>query len=274
MKRVTKVFLAFFALVFLFSGCEDDVVTSELVLDFSKTGVIEIHLFAQLNKQELGMQHVPNGKKVLFSIDYEEFNPDATTGQWTHVGEVNNGVVLVESVPTRSGGVNVQITPEAFLYDQVQPYGSPTETIKKRFTATPTFTFVDVYPDQKTFMEIEYDYEDFGDQALTVNRRWQGTASFNQITMEITTLTPGTQITLYNNNWTTTVNSGVDGVFSADVPYNETFHIVFTALRTIPDDQGNPVQKLHRFFIYDKDPYFESSPVAEEIEFDDYEIWE
>ncbi len=270
MKKLIKCFLALFAFTLIFYGCEDDITTSEFVLDLSKTGTVEVHLFAQLNQQEMGLNTIPDGTKVSFSIDYSAFNPNATVGQWSQVAETNNGVVIIDSIPTVTAGIQVTVTPEEFLYDQVQPYESPTETELKLFFADPQS--LNVYPDQKTFEKIEYNYTSFEDPAEVVDRKWKGRALFNEIEGDLSNIPSGTELTLFNQNWATTVTSEANGIFMSDVPYGEAFTIQFKEMVTIIDNEGNPATRLHRFKA-DAGPYWETSPVAESIIFTS-EIWE
>lgn len=270
MKKTTKLLLALFAFALIMSGCEDDVTTSELIIDFSKKGAIEVHLFADLDKQQLGKQIVPDGTKVLFLVEYSEFNPEALAGSWTMVGESSNGIIRIDSLPTTSDGVEMVITPEPFVHDQTQAYESPSPTLPKLFHANPIVETI--IPDLKVFRQIEYDYVDFGDPAITVNRKWQGRGVFNLITNELSDLPSGTQITMFNDSWATTLSAGSGGSFTADVPYGEGFTIMFTALMTLEDQDGNPVQKTFRYTA-NRGPYFENSPVTEVVDFS-HEIWE
>ncbi|TVQ12119.1 MAG: hypothetical protein EA361_11605 [Bacteroidetes bacterium] len=270
MKKMFSKFLLLVAGVLLFSGCEDDIVNSELQLDLTKTGAVEVYLFANLNAQELGLQPVPNGVKVLFTVNYSQFNPNATTGRWSHVGEVNNGVVRLESVPSRESGVVLQIIPESFVYEQVQAYNAPSATLKKLFHASPVN--VSVYPDQTSFREINYSFSDLGTPALIVSRAWQGTSIFNLISGQQGYIPQGTQLTLFNENWTTTVSVQQNGRFSAEVPYGQSFTLRFTAFMTELNNEGMEVQRLYRYTAT-AGPYYEDSPAAHPLFFS-FQLWE
>lgn len=270
MKKNGKFLFAFIALALFFSGCEDDVTTSSFQLDLTKTGTVEVHLFAELDRQQLGLERVPNGTNVLFTIDYSEFNSNVTHGKWSRAGIVNNGIVKLDSVPSTDSGVMVRIIPEDFVFNQVQPFGAPVETLPRLFSANSVNLMV--YPGQTSFREINYSFQNIGMPAITVTRSWVGSSVFDLTTGESSFVPSGTQLLMFNDNWAASTTVQANGRFTASVPYNQPFTVRFTAPMTVFDDDGNEVQRMYRYTV-NAGPYFEDSPAAMPVFFN-YQLWE
>ncbi len=152
MKNFGKLSAMLLAFIIFFSGCEDEITTSELTLDLSKTGTIEVYFYAVLDVEE-GYERIPGGKKVLFYIDNQEFNPNATGGRWTLLDETdNNGMIRIDEVPTMDDGVTLRIKPGDFIYDQVQDDEGTTE--KRLFRADESN--VDIYPELTHYHKIYF----------------------------------------------------------------------------------------------------------------------
>ena len=255
MKKFKTALLMLATFTITFSSCEDDLIKSELELDMSKSGSVEIYFYADLDKNVLGTQPVPDGTKVLFSIEYNEFNPDAVSGRWSHVAEIEDGKVTLESVPTVDDGVTLIIKPEEFIYAQGQLPSFPMEEITMRFIADEIE--MTIYPDQRHYEEIVYDYDFLGEPLITVNRAFSGEAIFNFDDPDangfdefvsignppaITNNPSISEVELISNDgeWEMTVPVQ-NGKFTADVPIESGFSIRFSALARV-EDEYDPIE--------------------------------
>jgi hypothetical protein len=230
LNKLGKLLLMAFAVFFY--GCDEEIVTSELILDDSKTAIIEVSLLAELDNKSLGLEKAPNGTKVAFSIDYSQFNSKATTGKWTQIAVVNDGMVSVE-VPVSSYGANVQLDFEPFVFKQVQPYNSSTET--KNILYQANSLTISALADLKYVRQVTYSPSEFGDNSVTVNKTFK--LEYISGALESSTDVPaGTQIRMYTNSWTATAEVSEAGKLTAAVPFNATVYFEFIAPYEIDED--------------------------------------
>lgn len=227
-NSIAKLSLMLMAFSLLFSGCDDEVVNSELILDIEKVANIEVALLAEMDRTSLGLEKVPNGTKVVFSINYSEFNPNASTGKWVQSTEVSNGIVSME-VPTNNNGVNVRIDFAPFVYDQVQQFGSPQNTSSQLYTAD--YIMVNTLPEQDYVRQVTYGSTDFGDNTPSISKTFKA-QYINDILGEVKNVPQGTTIRMYTYSWTTTADVNSDGKFTATVPFEENINFEFQATFT------------------------------------------
>ena len=137
-----------------FTSCIDDIVTSELKIDDSQKATVKVWVFADLDRNNSALDFVPNGTKVLVSVDNSELNSAASSGSWSEVATVNGGYIEIQ-VPARSDGVTVTLKAEDFRYDQVQQQGAGMERIPTLYKHTGT-TLYSVRTGQTVISEIIY----------------------------------------------------------------------------------------------------------------------
>lgn len=224
------------ASAFIFSACEDDIVTSELNLDNAYKGTLKIYLNADLNLQESGRERVPDGTVVVLTGDNNSLLSSAS-GSWTREVEAVEGVIEVDDVPVANDGSYIDLYFPEFFYDQVQPHNAPEPTIRKRYLQNHRSISVYVIPNQVTTLKV--DYTAFNDYIVPEKEV--------SITVELELFTrkqsfnwrPGTSavplngtVTLYRNwgleeqFWSKEV-SVTDGILETTVPANRDFAIEY-----------------------------------------------
>jgi len=257
-------------------SCDDNVRSSALTVDDMQEATVVAYFYADLDNRDPGMEYAPDGTPVIVSVAYNELNPSAGTGSWSETLEIEGGMVEA-TVPVTSNGTTVTFAPDQFITDQVQPHGSATEVVEKVFRVPgPGSSVSDVRPGQKVYHEVTYVDEDFGNQVVLVDVRFQGGAILMEHYNEPDTLAPvpqGTNITLYTSNWVYETTAGSDGIFEASVPSGENINIEFIAQKEITQDEDDVV---HRDYKYETvtGPYTQSTPVLQTLQFGTGTQWE
>lgn len=222
------------ASAFIFSACEDDIVTSELNLDDAHKGTLKIYLSAELNLQETGMEGVPDGTIVVLAGNNNSLHSSAS-GSWTREVEAVEGMIEIDDVPVANGGSNINIYFPEFFYDQVQHHNAPEPTIRKRYWQNQTSIYV--LPSQVSTLARNYN----------VSNDYVVPTKVVSITIELEHYTrkqsfewrPSTRdvplngtVTLYRNwgatetHWSKEV-SATDGILETIVPANSDFNIEY-----------------------------------------------
>lgn len=204
-------------LALVFTGCQKDIISTNLVLDNANRANLKVYFFAELDKTKLGLELVPNGTRVFISIPNSAFNPNAT-GIFIDSAVINNGLIQI-SVPTVNNGVTVTIRASEFTADQVQAFGSPTAKVSKIFSVSAAQTISIVTGESKT-KEITYDSENTLDNfAETVNSSYILRADLDQTIVGDELVSQNTVINLYTGTWagTATVTS-TDGKITTTIP--------------------------------------------------------
>ena len=120
MKKIRRISVLLMASVLFFTNCEDKIETSKMKLDQSKEATVKVNVYAEMDKNEYGMEPAPEGTEVRLSVDYAQFNENANSGVWDTVATVNSNGVIEATVPTTNDGVDVEITGAEFTAQQVQ----------------------------------------------------------------------------------------------------------------------------------------------------------
>jgi len=100
---------------FAFVACQDDVVSTAVNIDTSKSASIKIYVKANLDADNTTpLENVPNGTNFIVSINKNELNGDLSAeGMWTKTVSASNGVIET-TIPTTDVGVKVYINAIAF----------------------------------------------------------------------------------------------------------------------------------------------------------------
>jgi hypothetical protein len=219
------------AFAFIFSACEDDIITSELNLDDAYMGSLKIHLNAELNLQDPGLEAVPNGTTVVITGSNNSLVSSAS-GSWRLEVEAIDGIIQVDSIPVANSGSNITIYYPDFYYDQVQQHNDPEESVRKRYARNQDNTFI--LPTQT--VTLSRDYTAYNDYVVPVKevavkielehytryRNWWGNY-IQEVELNGT-------VSLYNNTaaqpWSKEVTA-TNGVIETTVPINQNFTIEY-----------------------------------------------
>jgi hypothetical protein len=257
--------------VILFAGCDDEIETSSVQLDMSNEATVTAYVYAELDNTSLGLEYAPNGTKIIVSVDYSEFNPSASSGNWADTLTVNNGLVEA-TVPVSSNGVAVDFTPAEFVYDQVQSPGSASETIKKIYSVGGWSTLANVKPGQERIHEIIYGATSFANQTQTVSVKLQGRAVFDAETNVTEDIPSDVVITVYTDSWASEFTTERNGVFEPALPYNQWVTFEFEALKRVYNfETATYEMKNHKYTA--TGTYSASSPVTQILTFQS-QLWE
>lgn len=266
---MTKIFYALFiAVAIMFVSC-DEIETSDLTLDQSKSATVQAYIYASLDLTAQGLEFAPNGTNVIVSIPNSAFNSSAS-GQWVDTAIVANGMISL-TVPTTDNGVTVSFTPAEFTYDQVQAYGSNSATILKLYKSTSAGSLSSVKPSEFRTHEITYNsISTFDNFTETVDVKFEGIADVDQtVTDEF--VPASTVITIYNSNFSTTVSAGAAGRFDVSIPKSESVTLVFEATKTL---NTVPVTTKKYKYTTTYGAPSTSTPVVQTINFGSGQVWE
>ena len=207
-----------------------------------ETGTIKVFVYAELDKTKLGMEFAPDGTNVIIS----------TGNSWSKMVQVKNGFVELE-VPATSSGVNVNIQPLEFIFNQVQSFASNSDPILKLFKFNGiNGSIYSLKSNETRIHEVEYMATNYGRIPETVEIKFVAYADLDATEWGSTLVPSGTQITLYNEGWAHTVTVGQDGKFEANVPKNQSIYARFTAMKKI---QNNPLIR-HNYIYNSGQMYF------------------
>jgi hypothetical protein len=271
MRKIKTIGALLMASAILFTGCKDEIITSELTLDLSKKATVQAYIYAELNLTNQGLEYAPNGTRVLISIPNSAFNPSAS-GNWIDTLYVNNGFVQA-TVPVTSNGVTVQFIPAEFTYDQIQPYGSTSSVITKLYKYVGTNTIGSVKPGEIRTQQITYNSVTPLDNFVeTVSKKFEAYADVDETNAGLEYVPQGTIVTIFNDGWSSTATVSAAGRFDANVPKSETVYFRFQALKLVYTDFPNTTVKNYRYTT--SGYYTESSPVLTTLNFGGGELWQ
>jgi len=268
MKKTNVLSALFIASAIVFASCEKEIETSNLTLDKSQKATVKAYLYAELDNTKQGLEFAPNGTKVIVSIPNSSFNGNAT-GKWMDTVSVTNGLIET-TVPTTNAGVTVTFTPAEFTSDQVQPFGSLSNTISKLYKVTTSNT-LSVFPNETRTSEITYNsFDSFDNFAEKVNVKIELKAIFKEGDASVV-LPQNTTISVFNNGWATTATVGEKGLITVSVPKGETITLRFEATKTL---LTIPVTTKKYRYEAKFDAPSTSTPVQYSEDFGDGEVWE
>lgn len=217
-----------------FTSCDKDVESTALVVNLNKTITIKGYVYAELNKKSAGLEFAPEGTIVIASVPYSNFNGAAGVGKWYDTAVVDNDGMISIDIPVDDDGVLLTLEPQPFNYNQVQPFGSNSNTLKKYYTANPLI--INVSTTSSKLIEIVYN------ENIPLNTV-EKVKLFITIEAELDNSILGRErvkqqsITLHNNEWAQEYTTDQDGKIVATVPKNQFIYytISFEYEKTVPD---------------------------------------
>jgi hypothetical protein len=232
-RKESKLSVILIVLSFIFASCEKEITTSNLTLDKSQKAKVKAYFYAELDKTKQGLELAPNGTKVFISIPNSSLcNTFGVSGNWIDSATINNGIIEV-SVPTVSTGVTVTLKAAEFSYDQVQSFGSVSNTIPKIFSVTGAQT-ISVSPGESKTREITYDSQNQLDNfAEKVNCAFILKADMDETIAGNENVPQNTTVNLYTSTWAGTATVDAVGKISATIPKDEPVSINFEATKTL-----------------------------------------
>jgi hypothetical protein len=272
MKKVNLFGVAVIGLAIMFSSCAKKVETSSMKLDLTKSATIKVTFLAELDHSSHGLELVPNETPVLIRIANSSFN-SAATGYWTTTEAINSGSIEVQ-VPVTDLGVDVEILPIEFLYDQVQPYGSVSSTIKTKFRVPAFESELSVKPGEIRTREVTYtDLGAMDNFVETVSRKFNLKCETDATESKWDFIATGTKVTFFTNGWMTNVTASNYGAVDVALPNNEEVYIRFEGMKRVYDSNGDRVTLKYRYDAV-AGTYTETSPVRQTLNCGSGQVWE
>lgn len=219
------------------TSCDKDVDSTALVVNLSRTVTVKGYVYAELNNRSAGLEFAPAGTLIYCSVPYSDLNPAAGAGKWVDTVRVDENGQFSIAVPVDDNGVTLFVEAEAFEYNQIQPFGANSNTIKKFYTAAPVVK--NVSTTQVPVIEVFYatttpaSYVEKVQINVTVEAELNNSIAGNE-------KVANQKITLHNTGWAQEYTTDDNGQFTAVVPANENifFTISFEYAKTVPDGTG------------------------------------
>lgn len=119
MKK-TSLFLAtlLVGMVVLFNSCDEDVTSTAVTVDESKTAELKIYLRADIDST-VTETYAPDGVVVNASVKYNDLNYNFTGSERVRLSATSSGGVVEFTVPTTDDGVTVYVESNDFEYDYI-----------------------------------------------------------------------------------------------------------------------------------------------------------
>jgi len=211
--------LAMLALLSI-SGCTDkEVVSSPIFVDQLPKANISGYVTAEMNLQTNGAEFVPEGTQLFVEVNYSDLN-SAATGKWKDTVTVAADGQYQVAVPANGSGVTVTITPLTFEANQVQPYGSFFNQIKKIYATNP-IVLASVRSGQGLRSNITYALSDLPNFTDKVSVSGKAQANLDASIVGLENFPNGTVINFFNSTWKDSV-AVQNGTYSIVVPKNST----------------------------------------------------
>jgi hypothetical protein len=114
MKGKALLFSALLGLLVLFGSCDNDITSTELVVDETKTAVLKLYVKAELDADSENEENVPDGTELIISVKKNDLNGNFKgDDRWVSTVITSGGVVEV-NVPATADGVTVYVDAVAF----------------------------------------------------------------------------------------------------------------------------------------------------------------
>lgn len=114
MKGKALLFSALLGLLVMFGSCDNEITSTELVVDETKTAVLKLYVKGELNPDSDGEENVPDGTQFIISVKKNDLNGSFTgDDRWVTTATTAAGVVQV-NVPATADGVTVYVDAVAF----------------------------------------------------------------------------------------------------------------------------------------------------------------
>ena len=258
------------SLTFMLTGCKDEVKTSEMVLDKTKEAKFVVYAYAELDKTKNGYEKAPDGTLITLRVSNRNFN-DAATDYWLKTFDVQDGKIEA-TIPASNTGVEVEIIPFEFIYNQKQPFGSVNNTVAKIYRYNGKYpTDLLLNGDIKSHEVVYNSVASFEDYTETVKRNFKLTGIFDETAGTTSGVPNGTTVNFFSGNWSTqiTMNNNDGNVDNIDLPVGQAISIRFEASKKVSaSDSKN--------YRYDSSvgPFDSTSPVRQTVNFGGGVVWQ
>jgi hypothetical protein len=246
MKKKILYFLPLLLILFIMSSCDKEEDSTKLVVNLSRTITVKGYVYAELNEKTAGLEYAPAGTLLYCSIPYSDLNSVASMGKWADTAVVDENGQFSITVPVDDNGVNLTIEAIPFEYNQVQPFGSSSTTIKEVYSAAPVTR--NVSTTSNSIIEVFYistplaNYVEKVKVNITVEAELNESLTGNEVVAN-------QKITLFNSGWAQEYTTGDDGKFTATVPANENINytISFVYGKTVSDGLGGYTTEQYEY---------------------------
>jgi hypothetical protein len=114
MKGKAFLFSAFLGVVLLLGSCDNEITSTELVVDESKTAALKLYVKAELDNTIEGEESVPDGTQFIVSVAKNDLNGNFTgDDRWVTTVSTTGGVLQV-NVPATNDGITAYVDAVAF----------------------------------------------------------------------------------------------------------------------------------------------------------------
>lgn len=244
MKKIKKISFLLMVSVLFFANCEDEIETSKMTLDQSKEATVKVNVYAELDRNNYGMESAPEGTEIRVSIDYDQFNNQANRGVWESIETVNSEGFIELSVPTTDGGVNVELTGAEFEYQQAQHEFAYAEELTvlynhdgtiKNADGTSAGSKINIKPEESDNYRINYNSSVIDDEYVEAKLELNATTDVEDGSDYVPQNTP---ITFYiDSEWIHEQQVDVDGRMDVILPKDETVRARFEYNKQIDPDE-------------------------------------
>jgi hypothetical protein len=238
----------------LLSSCSKDVESTSLKIDQAHKSPVKIYVYAQMDLTKYGYEYAPAGTQVVLSVNYSDLNPTVGSGKWVDTVKVNENGYISTMLPVDDNGVTLNVEPITFEYDQIRPYGSNTEKVKKIYSSgKSTFS---ISTSSNIIEEVFYGttslvtQADYSEVTFTVYADLNASLVGNELVVN-------KSIVFYcNNGWSVTKTTDANGKVVVSVPVDEYIYFEFQADKI--EIAGPPVESaLYNYdsgagYYYDK----------------------
>lgn len=116
MKGKTFLFSAFLGVILLLGSCDNEITSTELVVDESKTAVLKLYVKAELDISTADEESVPDGTQFIVSVAKNDLNGNFTgDDRWVTTASTTGGALQV-NVPATTDGITAYVDAIAFEY--------------------------------------------------------------------------------------------------------------------------------------------------------------
>lgn len=217
MKRIT-LFVSSLLIAMVFASCDKEVVSTKTVIDLDnedRMATITLIGDADLDFTTFGDEKVPDGTKVLFSVDKSTLVNNAN-GELLLEFAFMDGKVIAE-VPTTETGVNYTITPIEFDYNTNPNPKWGRDTLVRYGASTPP---VDVMIGESIVVDISYGIIRATSPITMVTLSGSVMGELDESNVVLETLYETKTLEFYNSNrtWYKSVQVSNNGTYSVSVP--------------------------------------------------------
>jgi hypothetical protein len=238
MKNLTKVFAIFLLLVAAFLiSCDKEVETSSLTVNNFPKATIQGFVYADLDLTNYGDEPVPQGTKVIVTMEYSELG--LGTGSLIDTVMCDNQGSFTCQVPADADGVDVTAKVVEFIYNQVQEFNFEYTTVLKSYPSG-TIDF--------TVKSNDFQVENLtlGDPTAIVEPViWETISGVMYASIDEsnvgTEVVSGQQMTFNCTGWSTTVTTDANGRYQVDVPADENISVDFYFTIAGKDGAGDAI---------------------------------